>query len=242
MDQYKISQTPGGKRPVKKKGSRPPKRKFKRTLDPQMIMAVAASVLALIFVGVAVAHFAGKRDDPTVTGSSGATTKKGTGSGSTGIVPGEAFGAVTEGIGNKQPGALNKYYAKTVHVVIPKRKVNQNVAGKSVEALISDLLNGATNPWNWHVPASDLAAWQNGPNGQYFTGNVIVGISQDGTVISVGFNSNGEITTVFIAPVGDLTTPTSGTGSGGTGTGPGGSSTSPTSPDSTPVTNQNDSD
>lgn len=242
MDQYKISQTPGGKRPAKKKGSRPPKRKFKRTLDPQMIMGVVAAVLALILVGAAVAHFAGKRDDPTAPNSSGTSGKKGGGTASTGIVPGEAFGAVTEGIGNKQPGALNKYYAKTVHVVIPKRKVNQNVAGKSVESLITDLLNGATNPWNWHVPASDLAAWQNGPNGQYFTGNVIVGISQDGTVISIGFNGNGEITTVFIAPVGDLTAPTGTAGGGGSGTGTGTGTTNPGTPGSTSVTDQNDSD
>ncbi len=245
MDEYKISQTPGtkksapstkGKKAPKRKGSKAPKARNTKALNPQLVMGAVVVALVLVLAGVAWAHFVAKDDTPTGTTAS---VKDGGKAGSKGIVPGEAFKTVTNAISDKNPSSLNKYYAKEVKVVIRKKGINQMVSGKSVEALIKDVLNSAQTPWDWHVSTSQLSAWQQGPYGQYFTGNVIVGISNDGTVVSIELNDDGEIITVFIAPVGDLTTPGTPTPAGDTS---GGGTTTPTPTTPTPVTNDSAAD
>ena len=246
MDEYKISQTPGnkksapstkGKKTTKRKASKAPKARNTKSLSPQYVMGGIVVALVLILAGVAWAHFIAKSD--TSTSGSAASVKDGGKAGSKGIVPGEAFNTVTNAISDKNPSSLNKYYAKNVKVVIRKKGINQTVSGKSVEALIKDVLNSAQTPWDWHVSTAQLSAWQQGPYGQYFTGNVIVGISNDGTVVSIELNNDGEIITVFIAPVGDLTTP--GTPAPANDT-TGGGTTNPTTPTPTPVNSDNAAD
>ncbi len=216
MDQYKISQNPGSNKKGPKK--QPPNNKLRnrsasRLLSPQLVIGGIIGATLLVAVGVfAATHFADKLPIPgakTTTKKSGAKT-------SDGAITGDAFNDVTNAITNKKPGDLKAYYAKTVHVVIPGQTINQNVDGSKVESLIGDILNGAQNPWDWHPSPSQLAAWQQGPYGQYFEGDVIVGISDDGIVVVITFDDSGQIVTIFIAPVGDLTTPTAPTGGGGT--------------------------
>jgi hypothetical protein len=253
MEQYKISQNPGGpsspapvnsgKKPAKapkppKRGKRKtyvPKQRQTRSLDPQLVLGGAVVALLLIFAGVAWAAHLSKSKAPAVNGGAAATKKTAGGSGK--VIPGETYNAVTSAIGDKKPNALNKYYAKSVHVFIRGHNINQTVTGSQAGALVNDYINGAQTPWNWHVSASDLSAWQTGPYGQYFTGNDIVGISNDGLVISITIDDNGQITGIFIAPVGDLTTPGSGGSTSGGGTdnsggngGSGGTSTTPATP------------
>jgi hypothetical protein len=249
MDQYKISQNPStsSKKAPKKKGvkvkARPrtkaPKQRNTRSLSPQLVLGGIVLVMVMILAGVAWAHFFSKSSESPATGSPAVSVKKGGNSGSSGVVPAETFGAVTAAIGDKRTSTIDKYYAKNVHVIIKKRGVNQNVSGKTVGSLINDVLNTAETPWDWHVSPTQLSAWQQGPQGQYFTGNVIVGISNDGTVVSIELNDAGEIITVFIAPVGDLTTPAT---TSPTATTPGSDGTTPTTPDSTPVVSDTDAD
>lgn len=252
MDQYKISQTPGSKKatptkkgPTKKKtpqrkGSKAPKARLTRSLSPQLVMGGIAGALILILAGIAWAHFVAKTDAPNTNGANGTSVKKGGASGSSGVVPTETFNDVTTAIGNKNLGVLNKYYAKNVRVIIKKTGVNQNVSGSSVGSLINGLLNSAETPWDWHVSPTQLAAWQQGPYGEHFTGDVIVGVSKDGTVISIEVNPQGEIITIFIIPISDLTPPTTTPPSGGDTTG--GDTTTPTPPAQAPAVGENAAD
>ena len=229
MDQYKISQTPTskGKKPRKTKVVTP-KRKDARTINPQAMMLVVVIALGLVLATVFVMRTMRKPAVPTASGP----VVKGA-AGTQGVVPGEALTEVTTALNNKNAAGLTAHYASKVHVIVLKSAVNQTVGSKQAQGLVTDPLNSAQTPWNWHVSSGDLSAWQTGPYGQYFTGNVVVGISGDGTVISIHFDPNGQIDVVFVAPVGDLTSPAS-RGSTGTGTGSTGGTSSPTT--TTPAT------
>ncbi len=233
MDQYKISQTPGSKKKPVNKGAKAPKRRQTKSLSPQLVMVGVVVTLALVLGGVVWArYFNNSVDSPSKSGSS-AGTKSGSETVVT-AVPEATFNNVTTAINNNKPADLKKYYAKTVKVIILKTNINQSVTAAQVENLISNPLNSAQTPWNWHPSVEDLAAWQSGPYGQYFGDNTIVGISPDGTVISIHIDENGQIDTIFVAPVGDLTDPTT----------PGSSETSPsdTTTPSSPSTSTNDAD
>jgi uncharacterized membrane protein YgcG len=219
MDSYKLSQNPGkAKKPInnkKRSASRSSKRRTGRSLDPQLVLGGIVLVMILVLAGLAWAHYFGKTNPSPNSSQTG-------GNRGTVVVPAKTFSSVTEAIGNNKAADLNHYYASQVHVVMVGSKYDKMLGSADVNGIISNPLNSAQSPWNWHVPPGDLSAWQTGPYGQYFDGNVIVGISSDGTVISVGLDDNGQITTIFEAPVGDLTTPSNGGSSGGDA---GGSST-----------------
>ncbi len=248
MDQYKISQNPstGNKKAPKKKGvkARPrtkaPKQRNTRSLSPQFVLGGIVAVMIMILAGLAWAHYFAKSGDDTPAAGSATSVKKGGTSGSSGVVAGETYSGVTTAIGSKSFDALNRYYAKNVRVIIKRTGVNQNVSGKSVGSLINNLLNSAETPWDWHVSPAQLSAWQQGPYGEHFTGDVIVGVSKDGTVISIEVNPQGEIITIFIIPLTDLTSPTTNPTSGG-GTSDG-TTTTPANPTTPPVTTTDGAD
>jgi uncharacterized membrane protein YgcG len=239
MDQYKISQNPGSgpKKSVKHKAKskiKAPKRRDTKSISPQLVMTAVVVVLIMILGGISWAHFFANKVDNTGDKAKQASAKAGNKPGSGGVIPGPAFTNVTGAIGNKDVAVLRQYYAKKVHIVVVKKGVNQTVGAGQVEGIVSNPLNGAVTPWDWHVPAGTISSWQTGPYGQYFTGNVIIGLSSDGTVVSIHFDGNGQIDGIFVAPVGDLTTPSGGGGTGGSGSGgsSGGGSTPVSNPGS----------
>jgi hypothetical protein len=243
MDQYKISQTPGSKtaKKTKKNKVQAPKQRDTQSISPQLITVIVVLVLALVLAGVVVAHFMTKKATSN-SGASSAASKAASKSGASVAVSGKTFTGVTNAFGSKNVGALNSYYASKVHVVLIRSGVNQTYGSGQVGAVVSNPITNALTPWDWHVPAGQLAAWQTGPYGQYFLGNVVVGISSDGTVAAIHFDSSGQIDGIFMAPVGDLTTPTP-SANGGTTTPSGGGTTKPTpTPTTTPLGGVENSD
>lgn len=205
MEQYKISQNPGGgKRTTKSKKKKPAKaarRKQAKSLDPQILMVVGVIILLLALGGFAYARFF-SNDEATTAANGAAQQAK-----EAGEVPEATFTGVTTAISNKKVGDLNTYYAAKVRVRILSKSINKTVSKAEVEALISNPLNSAQTPWNWNVPAELLSQWQTGPYSEYFVGTVIVGQSPDNTVIVIHLNENGEIESIFIAPASELTNP-----------------------------------
>lgn len=207
MDKYKISQTPSGKKPATKKKAKAPARKQSRSTDPKLVVAaVLAMIVALVMGGIVYARFIGGKEEPAVNTAAEIQKR----ADEQGVVAPEVLDGVTSAIDNKKTSDLTKYYAKNVRIIIPRRSVNQMVGKAQVENFVDNPLNAAQTPWSWNVSPQDLSAWQQGPHGEHFVGNVIVGISPDGTVIAIHINENGEIDSIFIAPVGDLTNPTPG--------------------------------
>ncbi len=218
MEQYKISQKPTGGQSNKTNNHKPvvPKHRQTKSLDPRLVVGGVVIAVLLIAGGI---FFALRFNKKTPQIHPATHTKERT----TQPVPGPTFTSVTSAVNNKQPGALNAYYAHNVHVIIKGRTIDQTVNASQVEGLIGSFINGAETPWDWHVSATQIALWQNGPYGDYFNGSVIVGMSQDGLVISIGIDENGQIATVFIAPASELvpnnstTDTTAGSTSGSTG-------------------------
>lgn len=203
MDKYSVSQTPGGKKSVKKK-VRAPKHRQTKSTDPKLaVIAIVAVIVALVLGGIVYARFFASSDDSATTAAAEAQKR----ADEKGEVAPEVFDGVTNAIGNKQLSDLNQYYAKNVRIIIPRSSVNLKVGSGQVGNYVNNPLDAAQTPWNWNVSPQDLAAWQQGPYGENFVGNVIVGISPDGTVIAIHIDENGQIDSIFIAPVGDLTNP-----------------------------------
>lgn len=201
-------------------------------MNPQLVMGGVVIALVLVLGGFVWARYFNKSSDTPATKSGASANSNGQSQDTVTAVPEATFNDVTAAISNKKPSDLKKYYAKRVKIIILKTNINQSVTAAQVENLISNPLNNAQTPWNWHPSVEDLAAWQSGPYGQYFGDNTIVGISPDGTVISIHIDENGQIDTVFIAPVGDLTSPTpGGSADGSVPT----SDTTPSSGDSAPT-------
>ncbi|MEO5627326.1 MAG: hypothetical protein ABIQ89_00345 [Candidatus Saccharimonadales bacterium] len=205
MDKYSLSQTPGSKKkaPAKKKLKTPKSRQTK-SVDPKLALIAAVVVLVLILGGIVWARYFRGSEAPVAT--SAAEVKKQRAD-ETGEVKAETFDGVTGAISNKNTTDLSKYYAKNVKVVILGKSINQTVSSGLVGNYVNNPLNAAQTPWDWHVSPQDLAAWQQGPYSEYFVGNVIVGISADNTVIVIHIDDNGDIDSIFIAPVGDLVNP-----------------------------------
>jgi hypothetical protein len=243
MDKYSISQSPDDlKTPITKRGKEGSKvqaAKDAKTISPQLVIGGLVISLILVLAGIALVYQLSKKGDEST--ESGKSTNIVPSSAAKGVITTASFNDVTGAIGNKNFSALKSQYAKQVRIIIPRSATRKTVGSNDVEGLIGNPLNTAQTPWDWHVTSSQLAAWQQGPYGQYFSGNVIIGISADGTVISIGFDSNGQINSIFIAPVADLIAPPPAAGSGNSG----GSSTTPnnTAPTTTaPSGNPDDAD
>ncbi len=97
---------------------------------------------------------------------------------------------------------LSGKFASSVKIVIltKKTKTTRTVSGTEALALIT-LINNAQNPWNWNLPADQLAAWANGPYGEFFgAGNNVnlVGLAANGFVVSLIINEQGQIIAILI--------------------------------------------
>jgi len=206
MDKYKISQTPTKLSPkiIKNfwvsKGQR-------KTLNKKTIITSVIVAVIIIIAGIGFAILRLKNKPATPSGAlpvHGATVKETTPPSRIYTVPPATFNAVTNAVTNKNASLLGAYFASQVHVIIPGSFINEVISSNDAANLINNGLAGAASPWNFHVPASELSQWQSGPDGQYFNGIDIVGISSNGDVISIGFNNTGQIDSVFIAPVSSL--------------------------------------
>lgn len=236
MAQYKISQSPGTKKPKIKSFWIPQAQK--KTLNKKVVISsISVAAVALIIGAVAATiHFRDKtiylHGAPPPIGKSVNEDPKT--SNNVYTVSAVTFKAVTTAINAKDASLLGSYYASQVHIIITGSLVNETVGANNAGSDVNNGLAGFKGPFNFHVPASELAGWQAGPYGQFFDGIDVVGISSDGEVVSIGFNTSGQVDTVFIAPADTLDAPSSGGGSPG-------SSQTETSP-SQQITSENSTD
>lgn len=231
MDKYKISQAGIKKRiPKPIKAIWHSKRQVK-TIDPKLMIGIVGGAIGIIVLGLLVSIF-------IVGGHKGANSKlpphaSSTSSSSSAGIPSAAYNALTNGVTNKNLSILGSYCTAKIHIIIVKSGVDETLNCSDAAKLINGGISGATNPWNFHVPESDISAWQTGAYGQYFSGTAIVGESANGDVISIIFNNSGQVTTVIVAPANSLTPTDSSTGSSTSSGSSSGSSTSPTNNSST---------
>jgi len=224
MEHYKISQT-AKKIPV------PAKLKSfwvskgqKKTLSPRAIFGTIGVAVVVIGIGVAVVLLF-KNRAPVHKSSSIGLPASNSPKNPLYTVSQPTFVNVTNGVTAKNLTILGSNCASQVQVVIVNSHINETVSCSTAESLVNNALDGAVNPWNFHVMASEIASWQNGPYGQAFDGNDVIGESANGEVISIQFNTSGQITSVTLAPSNSLPgTPSNSSGSssssGGTTTNP----------------------
>jgi hypothetical protein len=219
MDKYKISQTPEKNKGLDPKKFWVPEAQRKR-IKKQTIVRNVIIATFIIVLGVGVASLK-LRNKPIphsqAPNQPNTTVAESANSSSIYSVPAKTFSDVTQAIIADDPSLLGKYFASLVRVDIPGSSVNEIVSGDDVSSIISGGLNGATNPWNFHLPESDISDWQTGPYGQYFDGIDIVGESSNGDVISIGLSNNGQINSILIVPI-TVLDPGSGSDSGPTQT------------------------
>jgi cytoskeletal protein RodZ len=222
MDKYKISQTPGKSKPLNLKTFWAPKQQRKtlrrKTIITSIVVALIIIIVGVVFAAIHLKNKAAPKAGPLPHDTSQKVPAKGSNSIYT-ISP-ATFKAVTSAITAKNLSLVGSYYASEVHVTIVNSSINEVLSSANASNIINAGLSGSTNPWDFHVPASELSQWQSGPYGQYFDGIDIVGISSNGDVISIGFNNSGQIDSVFIAPVDVLDSSGSSTGSNATTTPP----------------------
>lgn len=95
--------------------------------------------------------------------------------------------------------ALEGYMAPTVRVIIA---ASEGVGDRTPAQAVSDVtsyLSGASDPWDFDLPAATLANWRAHFYKDYFPETAVVGRSSDGHVISFTFNDSGKISGVFMA-------------------------------------------
>ena len=218
MAEYKISQKP-------EKPARPsiksfwiPKLQAKKLNRKTATITLAVAGVAIV-VGAVFAAIKLTSQKPTTPRSTlpliSSTTKPGSAANQTAhAVPAAAYQALKTAVATKNASLLNAFFAAKVRIVIIDSNINEVVDAAEAAALINDGLGAAQNPWNFNVTRDQLIGWQNGPYGQYFSGTVAVGISANGDVISVGFDNNGQINSVFVAPSNVLDNTSSSSSSG----------------------------
>jgi cell division protein FtsB len=93
--------------------------------------------------------------------------------------------------------ALAGYMAPTVRVIVA---ASEGIGDRTPTQAITDLkyLDGATDPWNFALPAATLTPYQSGDYKQYFPTTAYVGKSANNYVISFQFDSNGKINGIFM--------------------------------------------
>jgi hypothetical protein len=224
MDRYKISQSNIKQqlgKPIKSVWSSPNRIK---SINSKQALALIGGALVLIAVGILIGIiFFGSSHKPSQTEPSSSLTAA---SKTNTVISTSAYNALTTGV-----SILGSYCAPKVHVEIVESGVNETIDCKLAASLIDGAIENAKNPWNFHLPESDISAWQTGPYGQELSGTNIVGESANGEIISIGFNNGGQVTTVIVVPVGLLapasaTSNASNTSGSSTGTTPKGSNTS----------------
>lgn len=101
-------------------------------------------------------------------------------------------------LAEKNYNNLQQYLADEVMVVLA---ASEQAEFRTASEAISDLaiLDNATTPWDFAIPAATLQAWRSGEYRQYFPAGVLAGVSANGYVITMQ-EKEGRIHTIFVSP------------------------------------------
>lgn len=243
MEHYKISQSPTKKAPKPKIKDFWVSKGQKKTLSKKTVFGTIGGALVVIGVGTvfAVLHIRGQvtpiHTSIEPLGSNSAPSKGA--SGPVYAVSQQAFSDASNAVTSNKIEILNSSCALEVRVVIVSSNVNELLPCSSASSLIDNALSKGDDPWNFRIPSSELAYWQTGPYGQYFDGVSVVGESANGEVVSIGYNTSGEIISITIAPSTSLAPPPSNSSNNNSSSGD--DNSSPTEGTPTP-TSQNATD
>lgn len=99
--------------------------------------------------------------------------------------------------------ALEGYMAASVHVVIA---ASEGVFDHTPTEAIADLnyISSAIEPWDFEHDEATLTDYASGDYKDYFHDNSVVGVSADLMVVVFNFDSNGDISEIFMAVSADL--------------------------------------
>lgn len=113
-------------------------------------------------------------------------------------VPTDTRNKVQDAVSNNKYQDLSNLLNGNVTVVIGGTGSSVQSAQQAIESL--NYLNGSSGSWNWNLTPEQLAQLQQGSNAQYFGNNAVVGQSENGYVVSIIVNENGQVDTIFMAP------------------------------------------
>ena len=100
-------------------------------------------------------------------------------------------------INTMNTAALEGLMADTVTVIYAASEgLGPVTPAEAVAAL--DYFSAATAPWDWELPAAELAGYAAGFYSDYFPDDALVGKSSDNYLVSFSFDSSGDISTIFI--------------------------------------------
>lgn len=111
------------------------------------------------------------------------------------------IGNIEASITSGNTAALEGYMADSVNVILA---ASEGIGPSTPTAAVSSITNFITSDitawdYNFSLPASVLSSYSNGSYSQYFPNNAVVGKATNGKVISLSFDCNAKISTVFMA-------------------------------------------
>jgi len=94
--------------------------------------------------------------------------------------------------------ALEQYMAAKVTVILA---ASEGLGERTIDQAIEDLkyINSGTDPWNCDLPAATIDEYQKGDYKQYFPDDAVVCRSANDYVVSISFNDNAKVDTIFMA-------------------------------------------
>lgn len=94
--------------------------------------------------------------------------------------------------------ALEGFMAPSVSVIIA---ASDGVGNRTPAQAVNDVkyLDSGTDPWDFALPASTIASYQEGDYAKYFPDTALVGKSANDHVVSFTFNSDGKINGIFMS-------------------------------------------
>lgn len=94
---------------------------------------------------------------------------------------------------------LNVFADRVDYLIAASEAAGEHTAAQAVEDL--KYLDSASSPWDFNLPTSELESYAASPYyGKYFPATgAVVGKSADNKVVSLIFNSDGKIVTLFMS-------------------------------------------
>ena len=113
-------------------------------------------------------------------------------------VPNDTKTKAQEAVSNNRYQDLASILNGNVTVVIGGSGSSTQSSQQAIESL--NYLNGSSGNWNWNLTPEQLSQLQQGSNAQYFGNNAVIGISDNGYIVSIIVNENGQVDTIFMSP------------------------------------------